>query len=138
MSDDLVDDVDDGALFGVDELLVDVEQVGRCEAGTWHALKRGAATGVVIDLDSGLAAVALATARRLDEAERLGRLPAGVGLKAGYLYAQLVPPYRELMQALRLPAAVEPAEEPRTPTPTGDGSVPAWVHDAVGTPEHTG
>lgn len=133
MTDDQVDD--DGALFGVDELVVDVDAVGRCEAGTYAALRQGATDGVVMRLDAGLAAVALATARRLDEAERVGRMGGGVGLKAGYLYAQLVGPYRELMQALRLPAEVEPAEEPRLPAPTGDGSAPSWVHDLAGRAE---
>lgn len=127
------DQVDDGALFGVDELHVDASKAGRVEAGCLHALRKGETQGVVIDLDAGLAAAALATARRLDEADRIG---ARYGdLKAGYLYAQLIGPYRELMQALRLPAEVQPAEEPRTPQPSAGGDVPAWLRDLAGNAE---
>lgn len=134
MSDDQVDDVDAGALFGVDELHVaDPAKLGRVEAGCYAALRAGTRDGIVMDVDAGLAAAALAAARRLDEAERVG-IRYG-DLKAGYLYAQLLGPYRELLQALRLPAEVEPAEEPRTPQPAVGGAAPSWVHDLAGRAE---
>lgn len=132
MSDDQVVD-DTGALFGVDELVVDVGKVGRVEAGCYRALRAGERDGVVLDLDAGLAAAALATARRLDEAERAAA--HRLDLKPGYLYAQLLTPYRELMQALRLPAQVEPAVEPRATQPTAGGDVPSWLHDLAGSAE---
>lgn len=121
---------DEAALFGVQELRPEAGKGGRVEAGTLAALRKGETDGVVIDLDAGLAAAALATARRLDEADRIGSTYGD--LKAGYLFAQLVGPFRELMQALRLPAEVQPAEEPRGPQPGAGGTAPAWLDDLAG------
>lgn len=134
MSDDQVDE-DAGALFAVDQLVPDAAgraRLGRIERGLMLAIKAGTEAGTIIDQDAGLCGAALGAARQLDYAEAMGQR---AGLKAGYLYAQLLTPYRETCQALRLPAEVVPTGPPPPDGDAGATGVPSWVHDAFGSAE---
>jgi hypothetical protein len=117
---------DDGALFGVSELHVDVGRVGRAEAGLARALEAAREAGTIVAEDAGLIGGALIAARALDKAERMD--------KPAYAVAALLTPYREALHALRLPAAIAPAPV-RAPEPgnSQDGP-PEWFRDAFGTP----
>lgn len=124
---------DAGALFDVDDLVADEPtraKLGRVERALMLSIAAGSKAGTVVDEDAGLAAAALAAARSIDAAELLGWRG---GTKAGYLIAQLLTPYREALQALRLPAEVVPTGPP-APAPAGDGA-PSWLHDGFGTAE---
>jgi len=93
------------------------------------AVQAATRDGRLITEDGGLVAAAMVAARALDDADAVR------GLKGGYLVAQLMTPYREALHALRLPAEVEPADEPRPPAAGGDGQgAPSWLSDEFGTP----
>lgn len=102
-------DDDQAGLFGADELealATSPGAVGRVERLLRVALRAAAAAGVLIKEDLGLVGSALAGARALDAAER-------GGAKGGpYAVAALLTPYRETLQALRLPMALSPADSP--------------------------
>jgi len=100
---------------------------GRVELELDKALKAAWERQTLIDEDRGLIGGALAAARAIDNAERIG------GLKGGYLIAQALTPYREALHALRLPAAVNPAEQPRGAA-AAPSAVPDWLGDQFGTP----
>lgn len=122
------DDDDEGTLFGVDELVEDAHRAGPAEAGLRAALERARTDGIVTVLDAGAIGAALLAARALDRADRL---PSKTAV---YAIAQSLTPYRELLHALRLPAAIAPGGVP-LPTADVDGSgVPSWLSDEFGTP----
>jgi hypothetical protein len=119
-----------GGLFDVDEVLAERRpgELGRAEKMLAQAIRVAAENGALIREDLGMIGAALVAARALDNAERIG------GLKGGYLVAQLQTPYRETLQALRLPAEVAPAEVPRNPA--GDPADAAdWLSADYGVPE---
>jgi hypothetical protein len=121
------DQADEGALFGVDELR-EAKRAGPAEAGLHKALVRAVADGIVTDLDAAAVGAALLGARALDRADFLP------DKSAVYAIFQGLTPYRELLHALRLPAAIAPGG---VPLPTGDGDasgVPSWLSDEFGTP----
>jgi hypothetical protein len=117
------------ALFGVDELAVAVHTVGRAEAGLVHALAQAEAEGIVTGLDAGAVGAALIAARSLDRAERLP------DKSAVYAIAQSLTPYRELLHALRLPAAIAPGGVPLPSTTETKAGGPDWLHDLAGRPD---
>lgn len=102
--------------------------VGRVEQLLTKAIEAARQAQVLVDEDLGLVGSALAGARALDSAERAG------GVKAGYLIAQLLTPYRETCQALRLPAAVMPAENMRSSSPATGEDLSSFLGDHFGTP----
>jgi hypothetical protein len=118
-------DADQGALFGVPELVVDVGKVGRVEAGLSRAIAAAEADGRLVAEDAGLIGAALVAARALDVAER--------SAKPAYAVAALLAPYRDCLHALRLPAAIAPAP-PAPAGPKSSGEAPEWLRDAFGTP----
>lgn len=118
------------ALFDVDELAaVQPSGPGRVERALIQALKAAASRGGLIEEDMGLIGGALAAARALDSADRIG------GIKGGYLVAQAITPYREALHALRLPPALVPAEDPRQPAATDGAEGTDWLHAGFGTAE---
>lgn len=121
-------------LFDVAEVVAPAKpgEVGRAERGLRQALEAGAASGRLREEDLGMIGAALVAARSLDDAERWA------GTKGGgpYAVAALLTPYREVLQALRLPAALAPEEGGTPPVaPDGQGGTPSWLGDAFGTPE---
>jgi hypothetical protein len=104
-----VSDEDQGGLFAADELETLASApgvIGRVERLLRVALTEAARNSLLIKEDLGLVGSALAGARALDAAER-------GGAKGGpYATAALLTPYRETLQALRLPMAVQPADAP--------------------------
>lgn len=105
-------------------------QPGTAERGLMAAVAAAARAGRLGEEDQGLIGSALVGARALDDADRFA------GTKGGgpYAVAALLTPYRETLQALRLPAAVLPDE---TPPPPGESqsSTPGWLSEHFGTPE---
>jgi hypothetical protein len=121
-------------LFDVAEVVAPARpgEVGRAERGLRRALEAGAVSGVLREEDLGMIGAALVAARALDDAERWA------GSKGGgpYAVAAVLTPYREVLQALRLPAATVPEEAGSAPVPPdGQGGTPSWLGDAFGTPE---
>lgn len=116
---------DDAALFHITPARADWTP-GRVEQGLQTAIKAGRDSGTLVDEDLGLIGSALAGARAIDVAEWAG------GVKAGYLIAQLMTPYRETLAALRLPAAVQPADGPRAPA-AGGSDASSSLRDLFGT-----
>lgn len=115
-------------LDDVARLAIKPGERGRVERALIRALEAAAEAGHLIEEDLGLIGGALAGARAIDGAEKWP------GLKGGYLVAQLLTPYREALAALRLPAAVNPADDPRPPANVSDDA-PNWLSDHYGTPE---
>jgi hypothetical protein len=114
-------------LFDVPELLEAApEQMGQAEAGLWRAIRAGHEAGTLLPEDAGMIGAALVSARALDHADR------HPNSKTGYLIAALTSPHREVLQALRLPAAVTPSD-PRAPS-SSQSDTPDWLRDAFGTP----
>jgi hypothetical protein len=101
-------------------------QPGRAEASLRRTLQAGVRDGTICDIDEALGEAALIGARALDVADRIG------GLKGGYLAAQALPAYQKALHALRLPAEVTAAEQPRPPA-SGQTEPPSWLSDAFGT-----
>lgn len=127
---------DDGqaALWDLDELLAarTAGHVGQVEKMLTEAVQEAVKLQKLAKTDLGLLGGALAGARSLDVAMLLP------SVKGGYLVAQLLTPYREVLQALGLPQAVSPADPDEAPAPnrpTEDGD---WLGDHFGTAEHTG
>jgi len=119
---------DDGVLFGVAELSTDTARMGRAEAGLVRALEQAEREGIITGLDGGGVGAALIAARKLDRAD------VSTASNAGYLVAQLMTPYREMLHALRLPAAIAPGGVPLPkPAESGDGR-PSWLRDEFGKP----
>lgn len=121
-------------LFDVGEVVAPAQpgEPGRAERGLRSALAAGAASGLLRQEDLGMIGAALVAARSLDDAERWA------GTKGGgpYAVAALLSPYREVLQALRLPAALAPAEGGAPSGPTdGQTGAPSWLSDHFGTPE---
>ena len=114
------------ALFDVPELLEVPHKIGRAEAGLMRALQAGRDAGLLMPEDSGLIGAALVGARQLDA------IDGNPGMKTVYAYAAAATPYRETLQALRLPAAVMPSD-PRAPA-SSQSDTPDWLRDAFGTP----
>jgi hypothetical protein len=118
---------------GMDTLFPDLEahlppgRPGRVEAMLLRAIKAAQDAEVLVTEDWGLIGGALAGARALDMAERGGR---GGG---PYAVAALLSPYRETLQALRLPAELAPAEQPRPPAGT-QPDASSLLGDWFGTP----
>ena len=121
-------------LFDVAEVVAHPRpgEVGRCERALVVALQAGAESGQLRKEDLGMIGGALIAARALDDAERWA------GSKGGgpYAVAAVLTPYREVLQALRLPAATAPEEGGGPPVPPdGQGGTPSWLSDHFGTPE---
>ena len=126
------DDVDEPpGLFDVDELVELDERSGRVERALAAAIAAGQKAGTLVDEDLGLIGSALAGAKALDRAERL---PPH---RSVYAIAQLLTPYRETLSALRLPAAVQPADGPRPPAAGGELGADL-LRDLFGTAESPG
>jgi hypothetical protein len=104
---------------------------GRVEALLLRSIEAAQKASTLVVEDWGLVGGCLAAARALDTAERGGR---GGG---PYAVAALLSPYREALQALRLPAVLAPAEAPRPPagTPVDASSL---LGDIFGTPQPPG
>jgi hypothetical protein len=118
---------DDGALFGAEEVAALPHRAGAVEAGLAAAAEAAWAAGTLVAEDRGMLGAAMVAARKLDAADRMAD-KAG-----GYLVAQLLTPYRETLQALRLPAALSPVTAP--PPAGSQTDTPDWFSDAFGTPE---
>jgi hypothetical protein len=115
-------------LFDVPELLeAKPEQMGQAEAGLWRAIREAEKNGTILPEDAGMIGAAFVSARALDHADR------HPNSKTGYLIAALTSPHREVLQALRLPAAVTPSD-PRAPQ-ASQTDTPDWLRDAFGTPD---
>lgn len=122
----------DDALFDVPELAADITKLGRAEAGLIRAVRAGEVSGTLIAVDAAAVGAALIAARALDRADK----PLGLGnVKDGYLVAQLLTPYREMLHSLRLPAALTPAAPPPPDPGNGQDQTPDWLRDAFGTAE---
>jgi hypothetical protein len=119
-------DGDAESLFDVPELLAVPHRIGRAEAGLIRALQAGHDAGLLLPEDAGLIGAALVGARQLDA------IDTNPGMKTVYAYAAAATPYRETLQALRLPAAVMPSD-PRAPA-AAEANTPDWLRDAFGTP----
>lgn len=104
---------------------------GRCEALLLRSIQAGMDAGILVTEDWGLIGGALVAARGLDVAEMGGR---GGG---PYAIAALLTPYRECCQALRLPAEVAPAEQPRPAAP-GPSDASSLLGDLFGTAQPPG
>jgi hypothetical protein len=116
-----------GSLFEVAELVEAApERMGQAEAGLWRAIRAGDEAGTLLPEDAGMIGAALVSARALDHADR------NPNSKTGYLIAALTSPHREVLQALRLPAALAPSD-PRAPK-SSQSDEPDWLRDAFGTP----
>lgn len=133
VNDDDVDEDQGAALFTLDELVAldDGRPPGRVEAALAKAVAAGQAAGTLVAEDLGLIGSALVGAKALDRAELL---PPG---KSVYAVAQLLTPYRETLAALRLPAAVTPADGPRPPAAGGEVGADL-LRDLFGTAESPG
>lgn len=114
-------------LFDVPELASDPAAAGPAEAGLVRAVAKGQETGLLVEEDLGMIGGALVVARALDAAHAIG------GKSGGYMAAQLATPFREMLTALRLPAAVAPVPA-RGPAPASDDA-PDWLRDTFGTAE---
>jgi hypothetical protein len=127
---------DQPTLFGVPELDAPPERgrVGRTELALLASIRAGQTAGTLVPEDAGLIAGALVAARALDAAEQ-GK--PGEWRPQPYAVAALLTPYRETLQALRLPAAVEPtaAPPPAAGTPADASSL---LGDLFGTPQPPG
>lgn len=102
---------------------------GRVEAGLRTSVAAGRDAGTLVDEDEGLIAAAFAAARALDRAETLP------DKSAVYAIAQLMRPYQDALNALRLPAALTPATPPAPAPADSHSSTPDWLRDAFGTAE---
>jgi hypothetical protein len=116
-------DAADGGLFAVPE-----RPAGRVETGLRVAVTAGQDAGMLVDEDAGLIAAAFVAARALDRAETLP------DKSAVYAIAQLMRPYQDALNALRLPAALTPATPP-APVTESQTATPDWLRDAFGTAE---
>jgi len=120
--------VSDESLFDVEELIeARPEHMGQAEAGLWRAIRAGHEAGTLLPEDAGMIGAALVSARALDHADR------NPNSKTGYLIAALTSPHREVLQALRLPAALTPSD-PR-PAAAGQTDLSKLLGDSFGTPE---
>lgn len=116
---DQVDDDDDGpaALFDVaDEDLVPLPAGGNNLAHLAAAIAAGRKSGRLLVEDGALIRAAETAARSLDYAERAG------GLKAGYLIAQTLRPYQDVLDRLGLNGRGE-----LPPAPSGTGRTAALI-----------
>lgn len=109
-------------------------QPGRVETGLLAAIEAGRRAGTLVAEDLGLVGAALVGARGLDAAER-GK--PGQWRPEPYAIAALLTPYREALAALRLPAAVEPAEQPR-PSAGTPADAASLLGDIFGTAHPAG
>lgn len=115
------------ALFTVEAAAVGYKP-GRAEANLQTAIAAASRAELLQPEDAGMIGAALVAARKLDRAE------ADTSTKGGYLVAQLLTPYREVLQALRLPTALSPAAAPAPATGPAT-SAEDWLRDAFGTAE---
>jgi hypothetical protein len=127
--------------MGMHLLLTEVEPVseglfevprgpaGRVERGLQKSVDAGRDAGTLVAEDEGLIAAAFVAARALDKAENLP------DKSAVYAIAQLMRPYQDALNALRLPAALTPVTPPAPAPSDGHSSTPDWFHDAFGKPE---
>jgi hypothetical protein len=116
--------VTDDGLFAVP-----ARPAGRVETGLRTAVDAGQTAGTLVAEDAGLIAAAFVAARALDRAETLP------DKSAVYAVAQLMRPFQDALNALRLPAALAPAAPPAPSPAEGQSGVPSWVSDAFGTAE---
>lgn len=112
------------------EGLFDVPRLptGRVEKSLEVAVKAGRDAGTLVDEDEGLIAAAFVAARALDKAEVLP------DKSSVYAVAQLMRPFQDALNALRLPAALSPVSPP-APAQESQRSTEDWLRDAFGTPE---
>ena len=116
------------ALFGLPEMVLDEKRAGRAERALQHALEAGYANKTIGDTDAALAAAALVGARAIDSIDNMEG-------KAAYAFAAAATPYREMLHALRLPEAVEPATSAAPAGERAPHGVPDWLTSALGTAE---
>jgi hypothetical protein len=102
---------------------------GRVERGLQVSVDAGREAGTLVAEDEGLIAAAFVAARALDKAENLP------DKSAVYAIAQLMRPYQDALNALRLPAALTPVTPPAPAPADGHSSTPDWLRDAFGTAE---
>lgn len=114
-----------GALFGIpaNRSRFDAEP-GQAEKGLQLAAAKAQEDGQLIEQDAALLSVAFIAARALDRADRMD--------KPAYAVAALLTPYRETLNNLRLPAALDPVAAPAAGK-SSDGAAD-WMHDQFGTP----
>lgn len=112
------------------EGLFEVPQLpaGRVAASLEVAVRAGRDAGTLVAEDEGLIAAAFVAARALDRAETLP------DKSAVYAVAQLMRPFQDALNALRLPAALTPASPP-PPAAESQTATPEWLRDAFGTAE---
>jgi hypothetical protein len=102
---------------------------GRVETALRVSVTAGREAGTLVAEDEGLIGAAFVAARALDRAERLP------DKSAVYAVAQLMRPYQDALNALRLPAALTPVAPPAPVAADSRSSTPDWLRDAFGTAE---
>lgn len=114
-----------GELFGIsDSRPATTGGPGQAEAGLAVSARRAAEEGQLIEQDAALLSAAFIAARALDRADRMD--------KPAYAVAALLTPYRETLNNLRLPAALDPVPA-AGPAKQSDGA-PDWMHEQFGRP----
>lgn len=115
------------ALFGIEgDRPVDPRMMrpGQAERGLSTAARRAHADGQLIEQDAALLSAAFVAARALDRADRMD--------KPAYAVAALLTPYRETLNNLRLPAALDPVPA-SDPGKASDGAAD-WMSEQFGRP----
>lgn len=114
-----------GELFGIPDARSRFDaEPGQAEHGLRLAATTAHDAGQLIEQDAALLSAAFIAARALDRADRMD--------KPAYAVAALLTPYRETLNNLRLPAALDPVAAPAAGK-TSDGA-PDWMHEQFGTP----
>lgn len=116
---------DQGELFGITEARpASLREPAQAERSLQRAARAAQDAGQLIDQDAALLAAAFIAARALDRCDRMD--------KPAYAVAALLTPYRETLNNLRLPAALDPvpAADPGKPS----SGVPDWMGEQFGTP----
>jgi hypothetical protein len=115
----------------VSEALFDAPRLpaGRVETALGVSVEAGKAAGTLVAEDEGLIAAAFVAARALDRAETLP------DKSAVYAVAQLMRPYQDALNALRLPAALTPAAPPAPDPGNGRSGLEDLLRDSFGTAE---
>jgi hypothetical protein len=115
----------------VTEALFDAPRLptGRVEKGLQRSVAAGRTAGTLVDEDEGLIEGAFVAARALDRAETLP------DKSAVYAIAQLMRPYQDALNALRLPAALTPATPPAPEPGNGRSGLEDLLRDSFGTAE---
>jgi hypothetical protein len=108
---------------------VPARAAGRVEQALGVSVAAGRDAGTLVAEDEGLIAAAFVAARALDRAETLP------DKSAVYAVAQLMRPYQDALNALRLPAALAPATPPAPEPGNGRSGLEDLLRDSFGTAE---